>query len=146
MRGELGLVGPDRGYASPPSEASESNRLGAGAHFALGGESSSLRSRGARRRANRNPSTARWSDDSITWGAHVASRTPSAVTTPEQLRLRACNSSSASVWSPWHRTLVAIRPPRVWGHRFPACYLGVVNATRVPPTRQINLTSAPQHV
>src|SRR5690349_2242507 len=60
------------------------------------------------RRAKSRPSMARWSDDSIWCGAHVESRTPSAVTTQEQLRLNACRSSRASVWLPCQSTLVAM--------------------------------------
>src|SRR2546423_12508804 len=57
------------------------------------------------RRAKSKPSMARWSDESISCGAQVESRTPSAVTTHEQLRLNACRSSRASVCVPCHSTL-----------------------------------------
>src|SRR3977135_961009 len=66
-------------------------------------------------------------------GAQVESRTPSAVTTHEQLRLSACKSSRASVCVPCHSTLVAIKntscPDLL--HRL-AGYLRLSKATCVP--------------
>src|SRR3979409_2522386 len=104
------------------------------------------------RRENSSPSMARWSDDNMSWGAQVDSRTPSAVTTHEQLRLSACKSSRASVWVPCHSTLVAMnkylvsRPAASQGGylgllRQPACHRHATNKTRTALLKRCDIVT-----